>query len=236
MTADATALPAVVLAGGLGTRLGALTAERPKPLVDVAGRPFLDWLLTWLARTGVRDVQLLAGHLGEQIASFVGDGERWGLRASCIIEATPLGTGGALTQAVSLLPEAFLLVYGDSYLPIDYAAVSGAFADCGADALMVVYRDPAGVTGVDPNVSLAGGHVSKYAKGTGGDHTHIDAGVVVLRRSVVAELPVGRSALETELYPALAAAGRLAAYPTAQRFYDMGTPSRLRDLERELCA
>ena len=101
---------------------------------------------------------------------------------------------------------------------------------------MVVYRDPTGVTGVDPNVSLAGGYVSVYAKGTGGDRTHIDAGVVVLRRSVVAELPAGRSALETELYPALAAAGRLVAYPTTQRFYDMGTPSRLRDLERELCA
>jgi NDP-sugar pyrophosphorylase family protein len=236
MSADPFALPAVVLAGGLGTRLGPLTAERPKPLVDVAGRPFLDWLLVWLARTGVRDVRLLAGYLGEQIASFVGDGSRWGVRACCAIEATPLGTGGALLRAAEMLPEAFLLVYGDSYLPIDYAALSRAFTDAGAEAMMVVYEDRIGATGVDPNVAIAGDRVCAYAKGTAGLQTHIDAGAVVLTRHLIAELPAGRSALETDLYPALAAAGRLHAYPTTQRFFDMGTPARLRELERELRA
>jgi NDP-sugar pyrophosphorylase family protein len=234
MTTAAPALPAVLLAGGLGTRLGALTAQRPKPLVEVAGRPFLDWLLTYLSRSGVRDVQLLVGYLGEQIAEFVGDGRRWGLRASCSIEATALGTGGALTQALALLPEAFLLVYADSYLPIDYAALSRAFAAADADAMMVVYRDVGGVTGVDPNVAIDGGRVTEYAKGSRGRQTHIDAGVVAIRRRALARLRPGRSAVETDLYPALAAAGRLAAYPTTQRFYDVGTPARLRDLERAL--
>jgi NDP-sugar pyrophosphorylase family protein len=233
MTGEAIVLPVVVLAGGLGTRLGALTAECPKPLVEVAGRPFLDWLLTWLSRSGVRDVRLLAGYLGEQIASFVGDGSQWGLHAQCTIEAAPLGTGGALAQARDL-PEAFLLVYGDSYLPIDYTALSRAFLGAGADAMMAVYHDLDGATGVEANAAVAGGRVRAYAKGSGGPRTHIDAGVVALKRRLLAALPAGRSALETDLYPALAAAGRLFAYPVSQRFYDVGTPARLRDFERAL--
>ena len=229
------ALPAIVLAGGLGTRLGALTAAMPKPLVTVGGRPVLDWILAWLARTGVRDVHVLVGYLGDQIAAFVEDGRRWGLRARCSVERSPLGTGGALASVVDELPDAFLVVYGDSYLPIDYAALSHRFTTSGADAMMVVYHDADGGTHVQPNAAIEGSHVARYAKGVAG-LTHIDAGVVALRRRALDRLPTGASALETDLYPALAAEGRLLAYPTPQRFYDAGTPERLRELERVLSA
>lgn len=236
MTERPDALPAVILAGGLGTRLGALTAETPKPLVDVKGRPFLDWLLTWLSRSGVRDVVVLAGHLGAQVAAFVGDGAPWTMRARVEIEPAPLGTGGALRSAQPLLPDKFLLVYGDSYLPIDYAGLSRAFAAADADAMMVVYRDRDGATGVAANVTLDANRVAVYAKGGDRPQTHIDAGVVALRRGVLADLPPGASSLERDLYPALAAAGRLRAFETTQRFYDIGTPARLEALVRTLGA
>jgi D-glycero-D-manno-heptose 1,7-bisphosphate phosphatase len=230
------ALPAVILAGGLGTRLGALTAATPKPLIPVCGRPVLDWILTSLARTGVRDVLLLVGYLGDQIAAHVGDGRQWGLRARCSVEASPLGTGGALAQARERLPDAFLLIYGDSYLALDYAALSHAFERSGSDAMMVVYEDPDGATHVPPNVAIDGPLVTQYSKGGAGRLSHIDAGVVVLKRRVLDGLPPrDASALETDLYPVLATARRLYAYPTLQRFYDAGTPERLRELERVLC-
>jgi NDP-sugar pyrophosphorylase family protein len=230
--ANAPALPAVILAGGLGTRLGEITATTPKPLVEVAGRPFLDWLLTWLSRSGVPEALLLAGYLGDQIVRFAADGSRWGMRVACAIEDRPLGTGGALVRVIDRLPDAFLLVYGDSYLPIDYAALSRAFVAAAADAMMVVYHDPDGSTGVAPNVLVENGRATRYAKDGDPRLHHIDAGVVALTPQVLSRLPDGPSSLERDLYPALAAEGRLLAYETAERFYDIGTPARLADLAR----
>jgi NDP-sugar pyrophosphorylase family protein len=235
--ASGRALPAVILAGGRGTRLGELTATSPKPLARVAGRPVLDWIIESLSQTGVDEVLLLAGYLGDQIADYVAGGQRWCVRARVEIEATPLGPGGALRQARACLPPRFLLVYGDSYLPIDYAALSRAVIEAHADAMMVVYEDHQRLTGVAPNVAVEGGRVTTYAKGAAAAvRSHIDAGVVALTSAVIDRLPPGNSALETGLYPALAADRSLLAYVTPQRFYDAGTPERLRELERALLA
>lgn len=112
----------VILAGGLGTRLGSFTRKVPKPMVPVAGVPYLEHQLRLLARQSFRDVLLLTGHLGEQIESYFGNGGRLGLRIRYSREAQPLGTGGALRDARRHLAETFLLLYGDSLLPIEYAA------------------------------------------------------------------------------------------------------------------
>ena len=157
-------LPAVILAGGLGTRLGPITRTTPKPLVSVAGRPILDWILTWLAASGVPEVLLLAGYLGDRIVAFVGDGSQWGIPARVSVEPSPLGTGGALVHAGALLPDAFLLLYGDSYLPMDYASLSDAFHSANGEAMMVVYEDAEGVTGVENNALVEAGRVTRYAK------------------------------------------------------------------------
>ena len=117
------AMQVVILAGGLGTRLGPLTRPHPKPMVPVKGVPYLEHQLRLLARQGLTDIVLLTGYLGEQIEEYFGDGDRMGLRLRYSRELEPLGTGGALRQARPLLEEAFLVIYGDSYLRIDYAAV-----------------------------------------------------------------------------------------------------------------
>ena len=219
-------MQAVVLAGGLGTRLYPITKTIPKPMVPILGRPFLDHILEMLASQSFEEVVLLTGYLGQQIREHVGDGSRFGLNIRYRQESGQLlGTGGALREAVHLLRPWFFLIYGDSFLPMDYADAARAFHTGGTQALMVVLGSTAGVD-VVPNVRLDDdGRIVSYRKGGGNGYTHVDAGVLVLRREVVSLVPrEGPCSLEQETYPRLAAAGDLLAYPACQRFYDIGTP------------
>ncbi|SRR5579875_366909 len=228
---------AVVLAGGLGTRLGELTARAPKPLMPVKGRPFLEHLLVMLGRHGISEVILLTGYLGEQIEAYFGSGRALDLTIRYSREPAPCGTGGALRLASDLLPAEFFLVYGDSYLDTGYQAAYRAFHAGrlpGASGLMVVTPLEA-VPDAVGNVRLGpgGGTVASYEKGRGGDHRFVDAGVLILSREVVGWLPAhGSSALEELVYPRLAREGRLLAFPSGTRFYDIGTPERLAVFER----
>src|SRR6185436_9478322 len=106
-----------------GTRLRPITQTVPKPMVPVAGVPYLEHQLRELARQGVRDIVLLTGYLGEQIEEYFGDGAGLGLALRYSREEHPMGTGGALRLAAGLLDRSFLIIYGDSYLPIDYPDV-----------------------------------------------------------------------------------------------------------------
>jgi NDP-sugar pyrophosphorylase family protein len=229
-------MQAVILAGGLGTRLGELTRTIPKPMVPVAGRPYLEHQLRELARQQWADVVLLTGYLGEQIEEYFGDGRRWGLSIRYRREATPQGTGGALRDAVDLLAETFLLIYGDSYLPIEYVPVLSRLEVSRALAVALVYDNREDTT-VRNNVAVdEDGFVSRYAKdGSGADLRYVEAGVLALRRSVIARLPAnGPVSLEKELYPQLVARREMLAFITAQRFYDIGTPDRLALIEKVL--
>ena len=121
-------LPVAILAGGLATRLHPITETIPKALVDVAGKPFILRQLDYLRRQGVGRVVLCVGFLGEQIEAVVGDGSASGLSVSYSQDWPKLmGTGGALKQALPLLDSQFLVLYGDSYLPIDFASVERDF-------------------------------------------------------------------------------------------------------------
>jgi NDP-sugar pyrophosphorylase family protein len=229
-------MQAVILAGGLGTRLGPLTRTVPKPMVPVAGRPYLEHQLRELARQDVTDVVLLTGYLGEQIEDYFGDGRPLGLRLRYRREATPQGTGGALRDAADLLADSFLLIYGDSYLPIDYAAVLRRLDESGAAGVAVVY-DNREDTNVRNNVAVSpDGVVTRYAKGAADpDLRYVEAGVLAFRREVLGRLPPsGPASLEADLYPGLVARGELAAFVTGQRFYDIGTPERLALIEQVL--
>ena len=226
----------VILAGGLGTRLGALTRTMPKPMAPVRGVPYLEHQLRLLARQGLTEIVLLTGYLGEQIEEHFGDGGRMGLRIRYAREPQPLGTAGALRHAQSLLADSFLVIYGDSYLPIDYAAVGKLLTQ--SAAVMAVYRDPSGETNVRPNVALdADGAVARYDKRAAGapGFDYVEAGVLALRRSVLALIPPeGAVSLEEQIFPILIERRQLWAFPTAQRFYDIGTPERLRAIEAYL--
>jgi N-acetyl-alpha-D-muramate 1-phosphate uridylyltransferase len=224
----------VILAGGLGTRLWPLTKEVPKPMVRVAGQPYLEHQLRVLARQGLTDILILTSYLGEQIEEYFQDGRGLGLSIRYSREPEPLGTGGAFREARHLLEDLFIVIYGDSYLPMDYAAVGRYLANSEALGVLVLYRDVGRETGVRGNVALQENHVvSRYDK-TVDDISlqYIEAGVSALRKEAIDLLPPsGKASLEQEVFPQLIQRGLLLGFPTEQRFYDIGTPDRLQAIE-----
>lgn len=229
-------MQAVILAGGLGTRLGNITKSIPKPMVPIAGRPYLEYQLEFLRQQGLTDILLLVGYLGEQIEDYFGDGSRFGLTIRYCQEATPQGTGGALRDAGSLLADRFLLLYGDSFLPVNYAAVICELdRDAAAVGVAVVYDNRESTT-VPNNIAIdEAGYVVRYAKDAEQtpDLRYVEAGVQSFRRSILDYLPAGQPvSLEKEAFPRLIAEHKLLAFPTQERFYDIGTPERLAKIEQ----
>jgi len=229
-------MQAVILAGGLGTRLGDITKRVPKPMVPIAGKPYLEYQLNELRRQGITDIVLLTGYLGEQIESHFGDGSQFGLSVRYRREETPQGTGGGLRDAATLLADEFLLIYGDSYLPIDYPAVLRRLADDPAAVGVAMVYDNAESTTVPNNIALdEAGYVLRYAKDVpqSADLRYVEAGVLAFRRSIVNYLPANRPvSLEKDAFPELIARRELLGFVTRQRFYDIGTPDRLTAIER----
>jgi mannose-1-phosphate guanylyltransferase len=228
-------MQAVILAGGLGTRLWPLTKQMPKPMVPVAGAPYLEHQLRLLAKQSITDVVLLTGYLGSQIEEHFGNGAPLQLHIRYSREPHPLGTGGALREARHLLAELFLLIYGDSYLPINYVEVAEHLAISEAMGVMVVYRDPTGETNVRSNVALDElGLVSRYDKAGVGDPQlrYVEAGVLAFRRALLNLIPPHDPvSLEQQVFPLLIERRQLLGMPTSQRFYDIGTPERLKAIE-----
>ena len=225
-------MQAVILAGGLGTRLRPLTEQTPKPMVEVEGRPFLEFIVEHIVAQGFQDILLLIGHLGEHVSEHFGDGRRFGASIKYSREARPLGTGGAIRAAWDHLAHEFLLLYGDSFLPIDYVEVASAFRRSSWPALVVTYDNQAGFTDVFNNIAVdASGTVTRYEKGVlDPELKYVDAGALCFRRDAFARVPEGRVvSLEQELFPVWIAARQLGGFPTRQRFYDIGTPGRLQE-------
>lgn len=230
-------MQAIILAGGLGTRLGARTRDLPKALLPIAGRPFLAWLVEALARSGYRQLVLCIGHYGEQITDFLGEGEGFGLDVRYSKDGERLlGTGGALRQALSrdLLAESFLVTYGDSYLPFDYGApLNDLNAHPEALGTMSVFENHGAWDA--SNCAIGRGLVLRYEKGVEDRAlTHIDYGAIALRRSVIAEQPSEVAFGLDKLQHQLAKAGQLRAFEATERFYEVGSEIGIADLEQKL--
>jgi len=227
----------VILAGGRATRMRPLTDTIPKALIPIDGRPFVDHQLDWLAGHGVTDVVLCVGYRADAIRAHVGDGSRHGLRVRFVDEGEDLrGTAGALRLALDegALAESFLLTYGDSFLPIDFAAVFRAFTACGQPALMTVFRNHGRWD--TSNAIFDGRMVTLYDKQRQGrpaaDFTYIDYGLSALERRVIAdEIAPGARADLAALFNALSVRGALAGLEIAERFYEIGSPAGLEDFE-----
>ena len=230
-------MQAVILAGGLGTRLRSLTEQIPKVMVPVNGKPFLLYLLKLLKSRGVSDIILCIGYLGEQISNFFGNGQGFGLRIKYSEEKEGLlGTGGALKQAQSLLDNHFFVINGDTYLPVDYGEVERTFLRRGKKAVMVVY-DNQEDTGVKNNVELDNDMmVIRHDKENSDSRLkYVEAGILALRQEALDLLEERCSvSLEKGLYPTLTQQRELAAYVTMHRFYDIGTPEQQRIFEQFL--
>jgi NDP-sugar pyrophosphorylase family protein len=228
----------LILAGGLATRLRPVTETIAKAVVPVAGRPFAEYQLEWLARAGVTEVVYAIGFHGDQVRAAVGDGSRFGLAVTYVDEGEELmGTGGAVRLAYDqgALGAAFLILYGDSYLTYDPGRAWREFERRRPDALMTVYRNEGRLEA--SNAQLVGEMVIRYDKRASdplseGMH-HIDYGLSVLDRdAVVPEIPAGQVVDLADVYSELSRQGRLAGLEVSERFYEIGSPAGLAELEK----
>jgi NDP-sugar pyrophosphorylase family protein len=220
-------LPVAILAGGLATRLGAVTADRPKALVDVAGRPFAEHQIELLRRHGITRIVFLVAHLGEMVQDALGDGQRWGVTLRYVFDgAKALGTGGAVRNALGELGPRFFVLYGDSYLDCDYADVERTFVTSGGDGLMTVCRNDNRWD--RSNVHFENGRIVAYDKRVQtAAMRHIDYGLGAFTSRAFDRFADDAAFDLADLYQRLLADGTLAAYEVDGRFYEIGSPAGL---------
>jgi len=177
-------IPVAILAGGLATRLRPITEKIPKSLVPVAGKPFLAHQLDLLQSRGLRRAVLCVGHLGEMIQRGFGDGKAFGLRLDYSFDGPePLGTGGAIKRALPLLGDEFFVLYGDSYLPVEYRPIAEFFRHSGKLGCMTVYRNEGRYD--TSNVVFRDGEIAVYdKKNRPPEMRHIDYGLSLFKAAV----------------------------------------------------
>jgi D,D-heptose 1,7-bisphosphate phosphatase len=219
-------MQAVILVGGRGTRLGAATDQCPKPLVNVGGRPFLDYLIADLVRHGFTDILLLAGYLAEQLQELEARASSLGCRIRCIVEPSPAGTAGALLHAREHLAERFLLLNGDSLFAINYLDLCVRVSDQREPVGVVALRRMAD-TGRYGRVELSGGAITQFAENGVSAPGLINGGIYWLRRSVLDWIEAVPASLERDVLPRLAKAGLLAGRSYDGFFIDIGIPDDL---------
>ena len=206
-----------ILAGGFGTRLGALTRDVPKPMIEIGGRPYLERVVESFAVRDLRDVVMLTGHHAEVIEQHFGDGAQFGVRIEYSRESAPLGTGGALRLARPLLGERFLLTFGDVLRRFDYDRF---VAEDEGNCLAVYPRITAGNTEID------GDRVVRFDK-RAAELPYVDAGFAVIESRALDLLPPGKSSFEEIVYPALADRRELGCEVVDHDFFDIGTEEEL---------
>jgi NDP-sugar pyrophosphorylase family protein len=231
---DLSPWPVAILAGGLATRLRPTTEKIPKALISVAGQPFLAHQLLLLRHAGIHRAVLCVGYRGEMIEKEFGDGRRFGIELSYSFDGPELlGTGGAVKLALPLLGEQFFVLYGDSYLPIDYAAPARAFAASGKLGLMTVFRNEDRWD--KSNIWFQNGIIKSYNKKQPvAEMKHIDYGLGLLRRAALDSRPSGQPFDLADVYRELVARNQLAGYEVEQRFYEIGSPQGLAELDEVL--
>jgi len=212
-----------ILAGGLATRLRPMTNAVPKSMIEICGKPFIDWQLKLLAENGLEKIVICLGHNSEMIKDFVGDGSKYGLQVEYSFDGeTQLGTGGALRKALPLLGEEFMVVYGDSYLPTDFKAIAAAFHASKKPALMTVFYND-GAYDVS-NVLFLDGVLKNYSKTVPlASMTHIDYGLSVFKRSVFRSFPEGLPFDLSDVCTNLSSTGSLGGFEVYNRFYEIGS-------------
>jgi N-acetyl-alpha-D-muramate 1-phosphate uridylyltransferase len=218
-----------ILAGGLATRLRPLTEVIPKALVDVAGKPFIVRQLAYLREQGISHVVLCIGYLGNMVQDVVGSGESFGLKVSYSEDGpTLLGTGGALRKATSYLSDEFFVLYGDSFLPVNFSEVQTAYQFRKQPALMTVIKNQDQWD--KSNVLFVEGQLIEYNKRTPrAEMAYIDYGLGVVTATLLEQHPIGQSFDLAEMYQDLSLRGQLAGLEVYERFYEIGSHTGLKE-------
>lgn len=229
-----TLYPVVILAGGLATRLRPITEKIPKALVKVGGQPFIVHQLNLLKSRGIRSVIISAWYKGEMIRELIGDGSQLGLEVLYSFDGDkPLGTGGAVRNALPLLKKSFFVLYGDSYLPCNYADIQAHFDLKDKLGLMTVYRNRGKWD--TSNVEIVDGQILCYDKKNRNPRIEfIDYGLGLFRSEVFKSLPENMPVDLSDVYQKLILNHDLLAYEVKQRFYEVGSFDGLHELDELL--
>ena len=225
--------PVVIIAGGLGTRIKQLSGPLPKALVPVNGKPFIDHQLRLLAKNGVSDVVLCVGHGADEIVQHVGDGNSFNLRVQYSFDGDVLlGTAGAVKKASEKLTKVFLVMYGDSYLDVEYQPIYKAFEDSSKQALMTVFRNEDRF--IPSTVLFEDGAITGYSKEPGSRKMkHCDFGLSCYNSAAfedMSEVPCDLARITERLI----SSNQLAGFEVNRRFYEVGTPEGVHELEQYL--
>lgn len=232
----------VVLAGGKGTRLAPLTDTLPKVLVPVAGKPFAEHQIPLLQQGGATSLVFAIGHFGDQIREHLGDGNRFGIPIAYVDDGTaPRGTAGCFRQAADdgVLEERFLLIYGDSYLPVDLQPIWHDFLASNQPALMTVFHNDGRWDRSNVAMASDGKAIALYDKQGRYPNIvldHIDYGISGLTKDLVlAHIPPAPAEMDlADLMHQLSLDGHLAAHVTQTRFWEIGSHQGLAELENAM--
>jgi NDP-sugar pyrophosphorylase family protein len=223
----------VILAGGLGTRILPLTKQIPKALIEIDNFPFINYQLQWLAIHGVTEVILCIGHLGTMIRGYVQDGSNYNLKIEYVDEGEDLlGTAGALRLALDKLNESFLVIYGDSFLPICFSEIYNYYKQNNISALMTIYKNDNKFD--KSNVILYDDKSIFYNKKTNLLCPYIDYGLSILSKDIIKEINPRQKYGLADLFYKLSIEKKLIGYEVFERFYEIGSFSGLNDFKKWL--
>jgi N-acetyl-alpha-D-muramate 1-phosphate uridylyltransferase len=222
----------VIIAGGLATRLKELSKKIPKSMISVLEKPFLQHQIELLKKHGIKDIVLCVGHFAQQIKDYFGNGSQFGVNIKYSDEGENLlGTGGALKKAEDLLQDNFFVMWGDSYLLLDYQDIWNSYKKAASLGLMVVYKN---FNQKDrSNVVVENNKVVLYDKWSDGkDKIYIDNGVSILNKRILQYIPFNKKFALEIIFKQLAEKGELQAYETKQCFYEIGSFNGLKEFEK----
>ena len=239
-------MEAILLCGGLGTRLRSVVSDRPKPMADIAGKPFLHYLVKMLSESGVKHLIFALGYMGEQIEAYFQSGEDYGLSISYSYEDSPLGTGGAIRNALSKVSaENVLVLNADTYFHTDYESLLREQIKNKA-AMTIASRKIEDISRYGAILKDESGRILRWNEKMSSDQAEapcpgeINGGIYVMQKSLIEKIPEGKQSLENDCIPAWLEDGLyLQAIPSDGYFMDIGIPEDYaqfrEDVESEKC-
>jgi histidinol-phosphate phosphatase family protein len=223
---------AIILAGGLGTRLRARLGDLPKPMIPIGGKPLLEHQVELAARHGYRDIIIFACYRADLIAAHFGAGSKWGVQLRIVTEREPLGTAGAVLAGRDLLADEFIVFYGDTMVNVDLSRLMDAHHRAKADATLLLHPNDhpldSDLVEIDDFDRIVAFHNRPHAAGVWRQNL-VNAGLYVLRREILAVLPAPTKPQDfgKDLFPELVRRGaKMLGYNSPEFIKDIGTPER----------
>ncbi len=225
-------MQSVILCGGLGTRLQPITKKKPKSMVEIEGKPFLEYQLKLLKKNNLFDVILCTGYKSKEIEKYFGNGKKFGIKINYSKDNNELlGTGGALKKVKDLLDKSFLVMYGDSYLPFNFNLAISRFNKLNTLGLMVVYKNKNKYE--KSNVLLGKNLIKEYNKEKSSKKMqHIDYGVSIFKKEILKNFPKDKTFDLSKIHKKLIKKAELSYFETKTRFYQIGDFKGLKEFKK----